>query len=338
MRTDLHSFKRARAASRDEQAVWLRFIRTCKRNKTLRYIFIIILLLFVIFYIWATCSHNLKDLSKTGDAFNILNTFFTALAFIGLIVTILLQRKDLALQREELKLQREEMQRQRAEQKRQADEFEAQNRLMKIQQFDSFFFKQLEYLNYLSNSIHFENKNGLEAISKIADCIYFCTKIVRCDNIADSLYSLNEKQQSEYDANWKMFEKIYNDLLPWVHKFYSFIRRIRNTDVLNDKEKKFYIEIIFENLLDTQKYVLQVMGCVSFKEEYRVLERQLDDEDFFEKKLNDIFGNEENMLIFQKALGCGGSFINHIKYRVRVPGKLPEALELNQPGNATDHA
>lgn len=49
MRTDLHSFKRARAASRDEQAVWLRFIRTCKRNKTLRYIFIIILLLFVIF-------------------------------------------------------------------------------------------------------------------------------------------------------------------------------------------------------------------------------------------------------------------------------------------------
>lgn len=338
MRTDLHSFKRARAASRDEQAVWLRFIRTCKRNKTLRYIFIIILLLFVIFYIWATCSHNLKDLSKTGDAFNILNTFFTALAFIGLIVTILLQRKDLALQCEELKLQREEMQRQRAEQKRQADEFEAQNRLMKIQQFDSFFFKQLEYLNYLSNSIHFENKNGLEAISKIADCIYFCTKIVRCDNIADSLYSLNEKQQSEYDANWKMFEKIYNDLLPWVHKFYSFIRRIRNTDVLNDKEKKFYIEIIFENLLDTQKYVLQVMGCVSFKEEYRVLERQLDDEDFFEKKLNDIFGNEENMLIFQKALGCGGSFINHIKYRVRVPGKLPEALELNQPGNATDHA
>ena len=138
--------------------------------------------------------------------------------------------------------------------------------------------------------------------------------------------------------NLSQFEKIYNDLLPWVHKFYSFIRRIRNTDVLNDKEKKFYIEIIFENLLDTQKYVLQVMGCVSFKEEYRVLERQLDDEDFFEKKLNDIFGNEENMLIFQKALGCGGSFINHIKYRVRVPGKLPEALELNQPGNATDHA
>ena len=251
---------------------------------------------------------------------------------------IRLQRQDLQNQKEDLKLQREEMQRQCAEQKRQADEFEAQNRLTKIQQFDSFFFKQLEYLNYLSDSIHFENKNGLEAISKIADCIYFCTKIVRCDNIADSLDSLNKKQQSEYDANWKMFQTIYNDLLPWVHKFYSFIRRIRNTDMLNDEEKKFYIEIIFENLLDTQKYVLQVMGCVSFKEEYRMLERQLDDEDFFEKKLNDIFGNEENMLIFQKALGCGGSFIDHMKYLVRVPGKLPEALELNQPGNATDHA
>lgn len=322
MRTDLHSFKRARAASRDEQAVWMRFIRTCKRNKTLRYIFIIILLLFVIFYIWATCSHNLKYLSKVGDAFNILNTFFTALAFIGLIVTILLQRKDLALQREELKLQREEMKRQCEEQKRQANEFEAQNRLMKIQQFESLFFKQLEYMNYLSNSIHFENEHGMEAISKIADCICFCTKIVRCDNIADNVYYLDEKSQSEYDINWKMFQKIYNDLLPWVHKFYSFIRYVRNTDLINDKEKKFYIEIIFENLLDTQKYVLQVMGCVSFKEEYRMLERQLDDEDFFEKKLNNIFGNEKNILIFQDALECGGSFIDHIKYRVRVPGKL----------------
>lgn len=265
-----------------------------------------------------------------GDQFGALNTLFTGLAFVVVIVTlrqqaeqIRLQTQDLKNQKEDLKLQREEMQRQCAEQKRQADEFEAQNRLMKIQQFESFFFKQLEYLNYLSNSIHFENKNGMEAISKIADCIYFCAKIVRCDNITDVLYSLNKEIQYEYDTNWKMFEKIYNDLLPWVHKFYSFIRRIRNMDVLNDKEKKNYIEIIFENLLDTQKYVLQVMGCVSFKEEYRMLERQLDDEDFFEKKLNDIFGNEENILIFQKALGCGDSFINYMKYLVRVPGKTP---------------
>lgn len=313
MRTDLHSFKRARAASRDEQAVWLRFIRTCKRNKTLRYIFIIILLLFVIFYIWADFLS--ENLDEVGDAFNILNTFFTALAFIGLIVTILLQRKDLALQREELRLQREEMQRQRAEQKRQADEFEAQNRLMKIQQFESLFFKQLEYLTYLSNSINFENKNGVEAISRIADCIHFCSKIVRYDDIARAIYYSDKEKQSEYDTNWKMFQTIYNDLLPWVHKFYSFIRYVRNMDVLNDKEKKFYIEIIFENLLDTQKYVLQVMGCVSFKEEYRMLERQLDDEDFFEKKLNNIFGNEENVLIFQDALECGDSFIEYMKNR-----------------------
>ena len=142
MNTESNSFKRARAASRDEQAVWMRFIRMCKRNKTLRYIFIIILFLFIVFFVMTILWK--EDLSKIGDAFNILNTFFTALAFIGLILTILLQRKDLALQREELKLQREEMQRQCAEQKRQADEFESQNKLMKIQQFESFFFKQLE--------------------------------------------------------------------------------------------------------------------------------------------------------------------------------------------------
>lgn len=282
-----------------------------------------------------------KAAGEFGDQFGALNALFTGLAFVVVIVTlrqqaeqIRLQTQDLKNQKEDLKLQREEMQRQCAEQKRQADEFEAQNRLMKIQQFESFFFKQLEYLTYLSNSIHFENKNGMEAISKIADCIHFCSKIVRYDNIEYTLYYLDKKEEFEYNIKWKMFQTIYNDLLPWVHKFYSFIRHIRNMDVLNDKEKSFYIEIIFENLLDTQKYVLQIMGCVSLKEQYRKLERQLDDEDFFEKKLNNIFANEKNILIFQDALECRDSFIDYMKYR----GKLPEVLERNQPGNATDHA
>lgn len=66
-----NSFKRARAASRDEQAVWMRFIRMCKRNKTLRYIFIIILFLFIVFFVMTILWK--EDLSKIGDAFNILN-------------------------------------------------------------------------------------------------------------------------------------------------------------------------------------------------------------------------------------------------------------------------
>ena len=57
-----------------------------------------------------------KDLGEFGDFLGSLNTLFSGLAFVGLVVAILLQREDLRkqttalnLQREELKLQREEL-------------------------------------------------------------------------------------------------------------------------------------------------------------------------------------------------------------------------------------
>lgn len=306
MPQDIQSFKRARAASRDEQAVWMRFIRMFKRNKTLRYIFIVILFLFIIFYTWATLS--LEKLNEIGDAFNILNTFFTALAFIGLILTILLQRKDLALQREELKLQREEMQRQCEEQKRQADEFEEQNRLMKIQQFESFFFKQLEYLDYLSKNIRVYGNRGTGAINKIAENIKPYAEIVKNINNLDTVCKYFS-DFFECNKQWSDFQNVYNDILPWVHKFYSFIIRIKNMNMLNEDEKKFYIETVFENLFDTQKYVLQIMGCVSSVERYSDMERLLDDENFFEMKTNDIFGDRRNIKIFKDALKTELPFI-----------------------------
>lgn len=44
-----------------------------------------------------------------GDMFGSLNALFAALAFVGLIYAILLQREELKLQREELRLAREEL-------------------------------------------------------------------------------------------------------------------------------------------------------------------------------------------------------------------------------------
>lgn len=44
-----------------------------------------------------------------GDSYGVVNSFFSGLAFAGLVVAILLQRKELKLQREDLNLTREEM-------------------------------------------------------------------------------------------------------------------------------------------------------------------------------------------------------------------------------------
>ncbi len=236
MPQDIQSFKRARAASRDEQAVWMRFIRMFKRNKTLRYIFIVILFLFIIFYTWATLS--LEKLNEIGDAFNILNTFFTALAFIGLILTILLQRKDLALQREELKLQREEMQRQCEEQKRQADEFEEQNRLIKIQQFESFFFNYFGQITKFKKDIYCYLKKDLEELEdkNVIDFLYSYLGYYIKGNLINIDFLINIKIG--------IHESI-NSLASLIDSFYIICQSILDNNYLPEEKKKLYLNIIF---------------------------------------------------------------------------------------------
>lgn len=299
MPQDIQSFKRARAASRDEQAVWMRFIRMFKRNKTLRYIFIVILFLFIIFYTWATLS--LEKLNEIGDAFNILNTFFTALAFIGLILTILLQRKDLALQREELKLQRGEMQRQCEEQKRQADEFEEHSRLMKIQRFESFFFQQLKYIDYLSKNIYVNQDNRVRAISLVADQIRNILEYIRNSN-STVVPGILGYLDGLYNRKWRIVQNVYPDLLSWTRKFYSLISYIMSIKIFDIKEKRFYINLIFENLIDDQKYVLLVIGCVFYREQYCNMENLLKEENLFGKKMDYIFKDNNQILTFKEVL------------------------------------
>lgn len=64
---------------------------------------------------------DFAQLGTYGDFFGSFNALVSLLAFIGLIYTIHLQRKDLELQREELKLTREELKKQAEAQEKQAE-------------------------------------------------------------------------------------------------------------------------------------------------------------------------------------------------------------------------
>ena len=56
-----------------------------------------------------------------GDSFGLLTSLFSGLAFAGIIITIVMQRDELALQRQELTYQREELELSRRELSRTAD-------------------------------------------------------------------------------------------------------------------------------------------------------------------------------------------------------------------------
>jgi hypothetical protein len=79
-------------------------------------ILISVIVLILIIGIWLVNLCLLKDLDPVkrgtfGDMFGSINALFSGLAFTGIILTILLQRKELALQRQELKDTREELKR-----------------------------------------------------------------------------------------------------------------------------------------------------------------------------------------------------------------------------------
>lgn len=102
---------------------------TSPPSDSLRWLLLLMLIVFLAWLMWWLVlwylpAKNLPDLSQHsnfGEMFGGINALFSALAFAGLIYTIILQRKELTLQRLELQLTRKELE-------RQANALAAQNR------------------------------------------------------------------------------------------------------------------------------------------------------------------------------------------------------------------
>ena len=94
-----------------------------------------------------------------GDQFGAANALFSGLAFAGLIVTILLQRKDLRLQRKDLKMQRKELQITNLQLEGQKEQLEEQNKILRIQRFENTFFQMLTQFQEIVNGLTYTYNN-----------------------------------------------------------------------------------------------------------------------------------------------------------------------------------
>lgn len=100
----------------------------------------------LIYFTWPVSEFSIDKSGVFGDSFGLLTSLFSGLAFSGLIITILMQREELALQREELGLTRKEI----AGQK---EELKAQNETLTVQRFENTFFQMLKILESCRNDI-----------------------------------------------------------------------------------------------------------------------------------------------------------------------------------------
>lgn len=218
-----------------------------------------------------------NDLSSSGlfgDMFGGINALFSGMAFAGIILTIYLQKRELALQREELVLQREELFLTRKEIKGQKEQLEAQNKTLKHQNFENTFFQLLALHNQIVEAMKF----GQPATTGRACFKHWYGKIE--DYFNDHGRRNTHRDLSERDyANvvYKVFKDNFQNYVGhYFRTLYNIFKFINNSDVEN---KTLYANLVRAQL-SSYELALIFYNCLSsigrdkFKplvEEYGVL-------------------------------------------------------------------
>ena len=190
------------------------------------------------------------SLGTFGDSFGAVGSLFSALAFGGVIWSIVLQRQELQAQREEMREQREE--------------FELQTQNLRRQRFETSFFKQLEVLDIairkLGNSKIGEGSdvlfkywgaftislppvsNGTLDISyskKAISPMLFNFSIIRYENLfLQLLDEIAKTPLLETDEERKHFQKILWNLRDENELRYLILRAY---EMRNDNKKRFQV-------------------------------------------------------------------------------------------------
>ncbi|MBN1970270.1 MAG: putative phage abortive infection protein [Candidatus Delongbacteria bacterium] len=264
---------------------------------------LILFILVVIFWYfsWQYIDYKIvsTDLSKLsdvetrglfGDKFGVINALFSALAFAGIIFTILLQKRELKLQREELEETR--------------GEFIKQNDTLKKQRFENTFFQLLSLHNEIVDKLKIKPIDGetyekreffIGAIKDLkyrSHCKYFkYSALTKLDanevsdfkakrDIQHSFFEKLEKEEiknlqtlsdqdienfisepiddkekivkSEYERFFHLYQ--YN-LGHYFRNLYHIFKYVHKTSLITDKEKQFYCNIVRAQL-STDELVL----------------------------------------------------------------------------------
>ena len=202
---------------------------------------------FLVFVTWPISEYSIQNSGVFGDSFGLLTSLFSGLAFAGLIITILMQREELALQRQELNLTRKELIGQKQEMK-------AQNETLKVQRFENTFFKMLDFLESCRSDIFYQGFNrpsvqGRDAIKALyesltngyfynyhQDTVFNQIKVFKheCKNIN----GISEAYNVFYDKNGDELGQYYRTL-------YNIIKLVNNSEFIENK-------FVYTNLVRAQ--------------------------------------------------------------------------------------
>ena len=174
--------------------------------------------------------HKWEHRGLFGDMFGVGNAIFSALAFLGVIVAIFLQKKELELQRKELQWTREEV-------KGQREQLESQAVTLKKQTLENTFFELLRFHQEILQAVRYNHNaetRGREAIRHLAG--KFRKK-----------YNNSEQKESEGERIRDAYNEFHHNFQPHIgHYFrnlYQILRFINDSPSEAD-DKKLYGRLV----------------------------------------------------------------------------------------------
>ena len=193
--------------------------------------FVILYASIIIYLSWPISSFSVSSSGVFGDSFGLLTSLFSGLAFAGLIITIVMQKEELALQREDLSLTRTEL-------KGQKEEFAIQNETLKNQRFENTFFHLLSLHNQNVDSLHYDSSRTRKE-RKGRECFPDCIRELMLD--VTGSYNLGNGSISQEITVVDNYNHNYHKIAPKIEHYqktlYQLLLFVDTDPSINDKKK-----------------------------------------------------------------------------------------------------
>lgn len=189
------------------------------------------------------------ELGTFGDMYGALNTLFSGLAFSAVVVTLLLQKRQLAVSQLELKMTRDEM-------TNQSSLFARQTNVMNQQLFEGTLFQLLKLYQEHIAKISCEGLVGVEALSRV------CRKI--CDNVQPKIGS-KDLNYSGYDES--MYDSEISSVITPLSLVLNILKYIHDSTLIAGENKQFYVDLVKSSLSNTELCLIAIV--VSHDEKLR---------------------------------------------------------------------
>ena len=182
-----------------------------------------------------------------GDMFGAVNALFSGFAFAGMIITLILQRKEFALQREELSNSIKALEGQKQELQQQKEVMKMQQKVANIQCFENGFFhlisQHYKIINTLKQYSREDEKvfSGEEAISSIVFLIYSKSKM-----------SLDQKSflEARGESTDPFSELKSSNLYVFFRHIYHILKYVDESKLIENGERYKYADLLRSNLSD----------------------------------------------------------------------------------------